>query len=278
MAKPTLTMRRLGRLLEKLRKDAGMTTEQVASTKAINRKSLRNLEEGTISVRWPTCKVLAEIYGAPSDVVQRVVDMAMGAETRGYREKSNAIGSPDFQMFFELEPEASEIKVFDPEVITGLLQTKRYMTAVLKANPDVGPSQIPDAIAMRRQRQKNVFERDGDSPQITFVTTEGVMQRLVGGEDVRDEQLQHLSTMVSDYGVDVRVILNSVGAYFPMNGPFTLLESRNDLDPPTVYLESYRACEYIEEPEVVRSYRRVFAMLVASSIELKRYLNDVTLA
>ena len=271
-------MRRLGRLLEKLRKDAGMTTEQVASTKAINRKSLRNLEEGTISVRWPTCKVLAEIYGAPSDVVQRVVDMAMGAETRGYREKSNAIGSPDFQMFFELEPEASEIKVFDPEVITGLLQTKRYMTAVLKANPDVGPSQIPDAIAMRRQRQKNVFERDGDSPQITFVTTEGVMQRLVGGEDVRDEQLQHLSTMVSDYGVDVRVILNSVGAYFPMNGPFTLLESRNDLDPPTVYLESYRACEYIEEPEVVRSYRRVFAMLVASSIELKRYLNDVTLA
>lgn len=269
MTTPNLTMRRLGRHLESLRKQAGLTLQKAAESDIINRKSLQLLETGQIVLKWPIYTALAEHYGASRAVIQNIKDMALRATNKGWSEKTTSLTG--FQLLLDLEPEATEIKILDPEGVTGLLQTEAYMRAIMRTNTGHDQAAVSLAVAERLRRKAAVFDKPSP-PAFQFVMTEGALRREVGGKQVHEEQIAHLLDLESD-DIDIRILPNTSGAYFPMNGPFTILGAfDSELDPDTVYLESYDGCRYLEGT-IVGEFQTVFRDLVSLAVPLKEFLS-----
>jgi hypothetical protein len=71
--------------------------------------------------------------------------------------------------------------------------------------------------------------------------------------------------------VEIRVLPWSVGAHAAMAGAFRILDFEDPEDPEIVYLESHVGALYLEEPQQVAEYRRIFDLISASSIPLADY-------
>jgi Domain of unknown function (DUF5753) len=62
-----------------------------------------------------------------------------------------------------------------------------------------------------------------------------------------------------------------VGAHAAMAGAFRIPDFDDPEDPEIVYLESHAGALYLEEPPQVAEYRRVFDLILGSSIPLADY-------
>ncbi|ALM39634.1 hypothetical protein SFR_3019 [Streptomyces sp. FR-008] len=80
-----------------------------------------------------------------------------------------------FLPFIELEREASTMRVFESQIVPGLLQTEEYAKAMLSA---VRPDNLDDLVAARMSRQE-VFERELP-PRMWFVLDEQALHRPIG--------------------------------------------------------------------------------------------------
>ncbi|MFE1175863.1 helix-turn-helix domain-containing protein [Streptomyces sp. NPDC058773] len=132
-----------------------------------------------------------------------------------------------FLPFIELERDAVSMRVFESQIIPGLLQTEDYARAMLAA---VRPDNLDDLVAARMSRQE-VFERD-TPPRAWFVVDEQALRRPIGGADVWGAQLEHLLKAGEDPRTVIQVIPRKVLAHPGLAGPFTLLRFEDGTQPP----------------------------------------------
>ncbi|MFJ1746357.1 Scr1 family TA system antitoxin-like transcriptional regulator [Streptomyces sp. NPDC088116] len=123
-----------------------------------------------------------------------------------------------FLPFVELEREAVVMRVFESQIIPGLLQTEDYARAMLSA---VRPDNLDDLVAARMSRHE-VFERDVP-PRTWFVMDENALRRLIGGPEVMRVQLEHLIEQGRDPRCVIQVVPCTVPAHAGLAGPFTVL-------------------------------------------------------
>jgi len=243
----------LGQMLSALREARGLSQREVeAGTKrAINKSSLSNLENARGPVTsWPTCQILAEFYGADEATTARIVYLAQHATDRGDWEDYS--GFSEFALFVSLEADADELVIFDPEIVTGLLQTPEYARAVLAAGDELTEDEIAKALAVRTRRTERVLRPGG--PLVTWITTEGALRRVVGGADTHRCQIDHLMFPPSDR-VTIEVIREDSGAYAGLRGGYTLLRfGQGTYLNDTAYIESIDGCRYIDDPDKLELY------------------------
>jgi hypothetical protein len=101
--------------------------------------------------------------------------------------------------FVGLEAEATSIAVWHNEVVNSLLQTERYVRAILNEYAQVEPTApgiIERRLQLRMQRQQ-VLRRD-PSLSLLVVLDESILQRRIGDESVMYEQLQRLASEADD--------------------------------------------------------------------------------
>lgn len=123
-----------------------------------------------------------------------------------------------FLPFIELEREAASMRVFESQIIPGLLQTEGYARAMLTA---VRPDNLEDLVAARLSRQE-VFDREAP-PRTWFVMDEQVLRRPIGGPDVWREQLENLLKAGRTPRTVIQVVPRKVLAHAGLAGPFTVL-------------------------------------------------------
>jgi predicted transcriptional regulator len=70
MRKPSESKTRWGTLLRQLREDAGMSARYAASQASVNRKTLRNLEDGTGAASAADIEALLRLYGYELEAVK----------------------------------------------------------------------------------------------------------------------------------------------------------------------------------------------------------------
>jgi hypothetical protein len=247
----THNMRRLGFLMESIRKRSGRSLQSIDRTKITNQKSLQKLERGKIRLNWTQVVAVATEFGATSDEVARVKSLALRVDEPGDWESYRS-GIPDFPLFLSLEGSAREIWVFDPELVTGLFQTEAYAHAVVLATGE-DEEEARTAAKSRQERREKVF---GHSPGIVYIATEGALRRQVGGPEVHDEQIDMLRFLSNH--ADIRVIPDEVGAYPAMNGGYTVLRFDSPEDRNTVYVESPHGCMYVDAFGDVDLFEKLF--------------------
>ncbi|MFF4424188.1 Scr1 family TA system antitoxin-like transcriptional regulator [Streptomyces sp. NPDC001549] len=123
-----------------------------------------------------------------------------------------------FLPFIELERDAVRHRVFESQIVPGLLQTEEYARAMLAA---VRPDNLDDLVAARLSRQA-ILERD-TPPHTWFIMDEQALRRTIGGPAVMAAQLEHLLLAGQAPRTVVQVMPEKVTAHPGLAGPFTLL-------------------------------------------------------
>jgi Domain of unknown function (DUF5753)/Helix-turn-helix domain len=257
--------RSIGRRLKALRLAAGKTLNDVTTVASLAK--LKRMEAGQVVQRMSDVRTLCFMYGADEATTEQLVELSLITSQAGWWEDFTDALPSWFALYVELEAAATRVYAYDPELIYGLLQTPAYHRAVFEAQPDLTPESAERQMALRLGRQRAAFERTPPL-QVTAIFGEGAVTRQVGGALVADEQRARLLSARAD----VRVLPASVGAHAAMKGAFTLLEYDDPDDPAIVYLETHAGGRYIEQPELVQTYRHIFELITEQAVPMEEYL------
>jgi transcriptional regulator with XRE-family HTH domain len=212
--------------LIRLRKESGLTQEQVATALDWSPSKLIRVEGGRSSITKVDLDALLARYGVTSESTRdRLQSLNRGARERPWWASYRDEIRPVYLEYVGYETGAASIRQSLPNVIPGLLQTPEY-AEVLTAN-SVDAVKVAPVVKFRLQRQSELARRS-TPPRQYYVIDESVVRRHVGIKQdpaIMPAQLRALADRAeTDERVTVRVIPFSAGAHVGLSGPFTLLE------------------------------------------------------
>jgi Domain of unknown function (DUF5753) len=171
-----------------------------------------------------------------------------------------------FSIYVGLEAEAASLRVYEAQVVHGLLQTEEYARAVMTTvRRRQTPAEIDRLVALRMQRQEVLLR--ADPMALWIILDEAVIRRTMGPPGLMRRQLIHLCEAAQWPNVTLQVLEFSSGLHPALNGPFVLIEFPERFDPDVVYSEGVGGQAYIEEREKeVRQRVEAFDLLRATAL------------
>src|SRR6202034_1981867 len=152
---PTVRRRRLALELRRLREAAKLTCEEVAERLECSAPKISRVETGRVSVSPRDVRDMLEIYGAPPEQRDSLVQLARESRQKGWWHAYGDSVQPHFATLLGLESAASEIRIYEVNLIPGLLQTEDYARAVLAAGMvNSSRTEIERSVALRMERQQ----------------------------------------------------------------------------------------------------------------------------
>jgi transcriptional regulator with XRE-family HTH domain len=262
---PTVRRRRLALELRRLREAAGLTCEEVADHLECSASKISRVETGRVSVSPRDVRDMLELYGVPAEQRESLVQLARDSRQKGWWHAYSDAIMPQFATYLGLESAASEIRIYEVNLIPGLLQTEDYARAVIRAGAMNSPSEdVERRVALRMARQP-ALTRD-NPPKIWSVLDEAALRRRVGGTELMRLQLEHLLAQAALPNVAVQVIPFTGGAHPAMGRPFVILVFPERVDTDVVYLEDLTSALYVEDVAEVDRYNVFFNHLRATAL------------
>ncbi|MET7637395.1 helix-turn-helix transcriptional regulator [Streptomyces sp. NPDC005438] len=261
---PTVRRRRLGQELRRLREQRGMTAEEVADRLLVSQSKISRLENGRRSISQRDVRDLCGVYEVEDRlIVDSLMQMAKESRQQGWW---HAFGEIPYSVYIGLETDAASLRVYEPQVVPGLLQTRPYAQAVVTgALPEATTDAVEKRVQVRMRRQERVV--DTVQPlRLWVVLDEAALRREVGGPATMLEQLGHLRDMSQLPHVTVQVMPFSMGAHPGVNGQYAILEFPEASDSTVVYLEGVTSDLYLEKANDVQSYSVMYEHLRAQAL------------
>lgn len=226
--------------LIRLRKERGLTQQQVAEALEWSASKLIRVEGGGSSITKVDLDALLGEYELTSeDDRARLHALNRGARERAWWDRYKDEVPALYLRYVGLEAGAAFIRQFQIGFIPGLLQTAAYaevVTAIASSRPD----QVKLASELRLRRQAELRERSAP-PHQYFVLDEAVIRRRIGiktNRAIMPDQLRSVADRAElDELVTVRVIPFDAGAHPGLIDPFILLEFEAGL-PDALYLDT----------------------------------------
>ncbi|MFI6001395.1 helix-turn-helix domain-containing protein [Streptomyces sp. NPDC051366] len=273
---PTVRRRRLGAELRRMRRAAGMTSQQVAGRLLVSQSKISLLEAGRRAINPRDVRDLCEVYEVTDQsLVASLMRMAKESGRQGWWV---AYGDVPYSVFIGMETEAASIHSYDPLVIPGLLQTPAYAAAVIEeTNPHITAEQAATRLEVRLRRQHRAHH-PARPFRLWVVLDESALHRAVGTADVMREQLEHLNRLGAQPHITVQVLPHTAGAHPGASGQFCILTFR-DSDAGVVYLERFTSDLYLEKPADRQPYHLMYDHLQAQALSLeqsRRFIRDTT--
>jgi transcriptional regulator with XRE-family HTH domain len=265
---PTVRRRRLRYELRRLRNEHGLTIDQVQEQSGgdIKAPSISRWENGERSVRPTDLRLLLDIYDVQGERRETLLTLSRQAKERGWWQSYGSAIPEWFQVYVGLEAEASSVRVYESELVHGLLQTPDYYRAFLRAAPAAADEDEAERkIEVRLARQERLT--GDDPPEYWAVLNEAVIRRVAGGADVMHKQLDHIAEMAKLPHVSVQVLPFGAGVHPAMDGSFEILGFPELTDPAVVYLENQAGSLYLEEEAEIDRYERMFSHLIAKALD-----------
>ncbi|WP_051966871.1 helix-turn-helix domain-containing protein [Kitasatospora mediocidica] len=171
---------------------------------------------------------------------------------------------PDwFREYAGLEAEAVRIRMFQLQVVPGLLQTADYARTLFRAGqPQATSEEIESHIRARLARQQIL---GGENPvHFCAVLDEGVLVRTYGGHTVMRGQLAHLLNAAQLPNVTIRVAPFTVDARAAFDQSFTLLTRAEEAD--AIYIEGVRHGQLVDDPAEYAHWSRLYDLLLSEAL------------
>jgi transcriptional regulator with XRE-family HTH domain len=261
---PTVRRRRLGQELRKLREMKGMTAEEVADRLLVSQSKISRLENGRRSISQRDVRDLCGVYEVEdSRIVDSLMQMAKESRQQGWW---HAFGDIPYSVYIGLETDAASLRVYEPQVVPGLLQTREYAQAVCEgALPEASAGDVEKRVQVRMRRQDRI--NDAKHPlRLWAVLDESALRREVGGRQTMVTQLEHLVELSQLPHVTVQVMPFAMGAHPGVNGQYAILEFPDASDSSVVYLEGVTSDLYLEKAHDVQSYSVMYEHLRAEAL------------
>jgi transcriptional regulator with XRE-family HTH domain len=261
--------RRLAAELRRLRRDAGLSIEDVATRFGWQPSKLSRVENRQIGISTADLRKLLEIYQVKDRVqISELTDMARRATERGWWQSFSSDVVPSaLSNLIGLEAEARTIRSFEPELVPGLLQTEPYARAIMRAwQPGWTAADIDRRVEIRLGRQDVLDGIVSALPQVNCIINEAVLRRPVGGNEVMHEQIEMLAKERDPANVTVQVLPFNTGAHPAMAGPFQVLTFHDLGDLGVVYVETATSALTLERPDELRRYDEIWGALQARAL------------
>ncbi|GAU70812.1 putative transcriptional regulator [Streptomyces sp. NBRC 110611] len=244
---------RFGKLLRRLRDERGFTQEELAERMGCSDTHISAVETG----RRP-----------PTPRFARSADRALGTgdqlqrQCRAVRNSAILEGFPEF---VALEARASEIRLFEPGIIPGLLQTPDYAAAITTGavrRGAISEAQAEERLNLLADRQASLTRTP--PPMVYVVLDESCIRRPVGGPGVMAEQLHRLTAFAELPSTVVQVAPYDLGERRAFDLPVTLLTLADRAH--AAYAESSQQGRLEREPRLVQPLLTAYHQLQAEAL------------
>jgi len=264
-ASPTVLRIILGRQLQTLREQAGMSFDQAAGAIYASPWTLRRMEKAEVGLKLNYVKSLLLAYGiTDAREIDSFLDLAREANKPGWWQSYADVLPGWFRVFPGLEQAASLIRGYEPHCVPGLLQTEGYARALTMAGyPAARTEEIDRRVELRIARQQ-ILTRS-DPPALWVVFDEAVLRRPIGGAAVMRAQLDRIIDATVRPNITVQIAPFAVGAHPLMYGMFHLLRFPTAELPDVIYGENLTSAFYLDKPADVTAYSEALDRLCAQA-------------
>ncbi|WP_055689269.1 helix-turn-helix domain-containing protein [Streptomyces prasinus] len=265
---PTVRRRRLGQELRRLRELKGMTAEEVAERLLVSQSKISRLENGRRSISQRDVRDLCGVYEVEDQrIVESLMQMAKDSRQQGWW---HAFGDIPYSVYIGLETDAESLRVYEPQIITGLLQTGAYAEAIIRGGSPEASEQENDKRVEVRLRQQSRITAETDPLRLWVVLDEASLRRVVGSRQIMREQLEHVMELSQQPHITVQVLPFEVGAHSGINGQYSILEFADAADSSVVYIEGVTSDLYLEKPHDVQKYTVMYEHLRAQALNVEQ--------
>lgn len=255
--------------LVRLRKESGLTQEQVAAGLEWSPSKLIRIEGGRSAITKVDLDALLTRYGVTSESTrERLQALNKGARERAWWDKYRDDVAETYLRYVGFEAGASFVRQYENVFVPGTLQTPEYAEAVTVGAASA--RRIASIVGLRLQRQAELAQRSVQ-PRRYYVVDEAVIRRHVGSKEdpaIMPDQLRSIADRAeADDRLTVRVIPFTAGAHRGLLGPFTLLEFEGGL-PDILYIDVGRGefASMVQGGETVADYRDDFESLLEDAL------------
>jgi transcriptional regulator with XRE-family HTH domain len=242
----------LGRELRRGRVAAGFSSQEaLAARLGFDRTVIAKAETGD---RVPTTEVLAawcDACNLDAELFERWAVLA--------RRTDGPIPSW-FESWLEAEREAHMLRIWQPLVIPGILQTAEYARALFIA-AGFDQDRADDLVTVRIERQA-ILERP-DPPHVVAVIDESVLHRLIGSAQIMADALTHVADLAERPYVTVQVVPSESGANAGLSGAFDM--ASGDGAPEVLRMEAVEDVT-TESRSLVRKSADIFVRVQADAL------------
>ena len=257
-----------------LRRNAGLTGVELARLVGISQSRISRIETGHLVPQTDEVDRLADALRADANTRQELQDRARAARSsmRSWR-ALHARGFAQHQTeIARMEQAATRIRMFQPNIVPGLLQTAEYARHTIELATT--SQDIELGIARRMARQSILYER---GKTFEFVITEGALRWRIVPTNVHVGQLNHLASLATLENVSIGVIPWHAQVAAHQSTMFCLFDNAS------AYIELLNGEVTTEDRDDVAQYAATFIALAQAAVtgedaiaELRRIASELT--
>lgn len=237
--------------LRTLREKRGLSCADVGKTLGVSASKISRIETGNSGLQFDDVAALLGFYQVSATKRQELLDLLRRGDQKGWWVRQ--AGLPQlWRALIDFENKATNIQIYQPLMVPGLLQTGEYCEAMIRgADNTLSNAELDNLVASRMARQTLLTR--STAPQYLAVIHEVALRIPVGGPGVMKRQLHHLLNIGERPNVGVRVAPTGAGAHVGLRGMFMILEFTEE--PDLVHVENQASGMFLEEEADLTGYR-----------------------
>jgi transcriptional regulator with XRE-family HTH domain len=209
---------------------------------------------------------VAELFQFEEHELRALLALRSAAKERGWWNRYPVIRD-DVKRYYGLEDAASHCRVYEGNLVPGILQTPAYARALMDPDPTIRRADVDQNIEVRLKRQERL---SGDKPlRLTALISEAVVRQEVGGPDVLCRQLTHIIEMTERYPdtIDIHVIpFTTMSCGLFGAGTVNILTFSSPRLPVVPWQETVTTSNIVEDPAQVRDITTTYAAALRAAL------------
>ncbi|WP_063036983.1 helix-turn-helix domain-containing protein [Nocardia pseudovaccinii] len=249
----------LGKRLREIRKDAGLTGRQLAALAGWHESLVSKIETGH---RTPT-EAQLRAYCAHTDTKGQLSDLVATVRNieSAYLEYKRLLYTGTKrrqQQSVTLAEQAKLMRIYEPVLIPGMLQTAEYAEAVLRRVTEFYriPNDVDQGVSKRLEQQKVLYR---GNHRFHILITEQSLSTTVGNDEVMIGQLDRLLAVMGLPRMLFGVVPSDAEWLTPATN-FVMFDDR------MVMVEAITAELTITQPREIALYARAFETLAGQAV------------
>ncbi|MGW0991757.1 helix-turn-helix domain-containing protein [Streptomyces sp. NPDC002523] len=169
-----------------------------------------------------------------------------------------------FEKILEAEKHALTIEEWSPALFPGLLQTPAYARAVILAGLPLSPDAKVEEKVSGRMARADLFEADHSKPEYWVILHESLLTAPLLADQDMAEQLEHVAELSDRRRITPQIVPRNRGAYPLMAA--SIMSMTFGEAPPLIYMEASYSGVTVDDPALVREYRKAYDRLRAVAL------------
>jgi transcriptional regulator with XRE-family HTH domain len=169
-----------------------------------------------------------------------------------------------FEKALEAEKYAESIELWSPSILPGLLQTAPYARALVQsAHPSASDDWVEEKVQARLDRAR-LLEDDNPVPEYWAILHESLLTDPIVSPQDMTAQLDRIAELANRRRIIPQILPRRCGAY-PLMAATIMVMTFPDA-PPLIYTEASYSGDTIDDPALVKQYRKAYDRLRAVAL------------